>query len=233
MWGRICSDSDVFLDFMETMYSRFKVEGFAPTQTLLGYHYYRGSDNPWGEPTLALAGETWHGRQVLGLAGYVYDGILNSILSSVRSHLLIHAGVVARQGKATIISADSGGGKTTIVLGLVQRGYDFLSDELAPRPPGRSGGSFLRCLRLRPGFHNLLSLPEPPSDAPLWFDKYLLDIEQSAGSRKPVLRLPEWSSLRKRIRNILRQVSLGRSWAFLSITWTRILSRQLVKYPEF
>jgi len=128
----IYSDSQVFLEFMECMYSRFQVEAFPPTHTVLEFHFYQGSENPWGELTLSLAGETWHGRQVLELAGYVYDGILNSILLNVRSHLLIHAGVVARHGKATILTADSGGGKTTMVLGLIQRGYNFLSDELAP-----------------------------------------------------------------------------------------------------
>ena len=99
--------------------------------------------------------------------------------------------MVAKGGKATLLTADSGGGKTTIVLALVQRGYHFLSDELAPLT--REGGyidPFPRCLRLRPDFHQLLGLSEPPQHTPVWFDKYLLDIEMlkqgSLGTRSNI-----------------------------------------------
>ena len=52
-------------------------------------------------------------------------------MTRVRSHLLIHAGVVSRDGQGIILVADARHGKTTLVLELVRRGFQFLSDEMA------------------------------------------------------------------------------------------------------
>lgn len=58
--------------------------------------------------------------------------LFHEIMKRLDSHVLLHAGVVSREGRATIIYAPSGFGKTTLTLELVSRGYSFLSDEFCP-----------------------------------------------------------------------------------------------------
>ncbi len=47
----------------------------------------------------------------------------------IDDYLLIHAAVVSKEGNGIVIIAPSGFGKTTLVLELLSRGYNFLSDE--------------------------------------------------------------------------------------------------------
>lgn len=46
-------------------------------------------------------------------------------------YLIIHAAVVEKNGKAAVLPAPPGSGKSTLCAGLVQRGWRLLSDELA------------------------------------------------------------------------------------------------------
>lgn len=54
-------------------------------------------------------------------------------------YLILHAAVVERHGKAVVMPAPPGSGKSTLCAGLVSRGWRLLSDELAmlTRPDGR------------------------------------------------------------------------------------------------
>jgi len=56
--------------------------------------------------------------------------IKNLLLREIDDYLLIHAGVVQRDGKAYIFPADGGGGKSTLVTWLFSEGCEVLSDEL-------------------------------------------------------------------------------------------------------
>ena len=49
------------------------------------------------------------------------------------------AGSVACRGRGLILPAPSGGGKTTLVAGLVAAGFDYLSDEVAKNGRGSKG----------------------------------------------------------------------------------------------
>jgi hypothetical protein len=73
------------------------------------------------------------------ISSHSSDDVLNNLLWQVfrRMHeqtkefLLIHAGsVVSPHGEAVLLPAGSGFGKTTLVAGLVQAGFGFLSDEI-------------------------------------------------------------------------------------------------------
>ncbi|MDI6745921.1 MAG: HprK-related kinase A [Rhodocyclaceae bacterium] len=50
-------------------------------------------------------------------------------------HLILHAAVVERNGRALILPAPPGSGKSTLCAGLIQRGWRLLSDELAMIDP--------------------------------------------------------------------------------------------------
>lgn len=69
-----------------------------------------------------------HRRDAVGL-GYMM--LLQGTLRRIRSHLLLHAGVVERQGRAVVLAGGSGAGKSTLVLELVRRGFKLLSDDIA------------------------------------------------------------------------------------------------------
>ncbi|WP_434363017.1 HprK-related kinase A [Parasalinivibrio latis] len=53
------------------------------------------------------------------------------IAGNAHQYLIVHAAVVAKNGKAVIICAPSGSGKSTLCAYLVSRGWKLLSDELA------------------------------------------------------------------------------------------------------
>lgn len=44
----------------------------------------------------------------------------------------LHAAAVARDGAAVVLAGESGAGKTTLTLGLLDAGWTYLSDDLAP-----------------------------------------------------------------------------------------------------
>ncbi len=121
-------------------------------------------------------------RLVAGEAGegLAYEHTLYTLIGRVRSHLLIHAGTVARSGQGFILAADAANGKTTLVLELLRRGFSFLSDEMAAlsRADGRLH-AFPRSLRLRPDTLARVSRPMPPNTRQ-WLGKLLVDIDDLA-----------------------------------------------------
>lgn len=176
----IRSDSETYLDHFVQLYRRFQVNGDLPLgQRAVEFAVLTRSDNAWGRPVLILDGEVHPLPEPRLPVGYVYQSILCAILARVRSHILIHAGVVAHRGQGIILAADSFHGKTTLVLELVRRGFKFLSDETAAL--GRTDGRvhlFPRSLSLRPGSLELAGFSEAIDGAPEWLGKLLLDVEQ-------------------------------------------------------
>ena len=93
----------------------------------------------------------------------------NEVVSTT-AYTAVHAAAAAREGRAVILPAPGGHGKTTTVAALVRGGWDFLTDEVTlisredglvhpfPRPLSISPGS----LRLLPGLRDQIP-PEPAS----------------------------------------------------------------------
>jgi len=48
----------------------------------------------------------------------------------LKGYLLIHAGSIAKNGAGTVVTAQSGCGKTSLALKLIRRQYDFMGDDL-------------------------------------------------------------------------------------------------------
>jgi hypothetical protein len=91
----------------------------------------------------------------------LFDTIVSGSIAALwgLGTLAIHAGVVAIDDRAILISGRSGRGKTTLVLGLVRRGLGLLSDELAlVAPDNRTVAAYPRGLHIRPS--SLALFPE-------------------------------------------------------------------------
>jgi hypothetical protein len=161
------------------MYPRFQITKFsAPVPGPVQFTILGDSDNPWGNPVIILDEEVRVLKNLRLLEGHIYEAILYDIIARIRSHFLIHAGVITYNDQAVIIVADSKHGKTTTVLELVRRGFKFLSDEMAAL--GRLDHQvypFPRSLRIRPDTLERVGFAEAAIGAPVWLDKLILDIE--------------------------------------------------------
>lgn len=62
---------------------------------------------------------------------FVEWGINWCVISTRADFLQLHAATMAYDGKGVILAAGSGGGKSTLVAGLMARGWTYLSDEFA------------------------------------------------------------------------------------------------------
>ncbi len=215
----IKSDSDVYLNLFASMYGRFRSnEGTAITQ-LAEFIVLTNPDNEWGKPVLILDGEVWPLNQARMLQGYIYERVLNAMIVRVRSHFLIHAGaVIPPNGGGIILAADSGHGKTTLVLKLISRGYKFLSDEMAAiSRANKQVYPFPRSLRLRPDTLELVGFSHATNKAVKWLDKFLLDIEHiqphSMGQAVPIryiiiLKNPKGNATELAVGNSERELAI-------------------------
>jgi hypothetical protein len=62
----------------------------------------------------------------------IYSLVLGEIFRSLDDFIFFHAGVVARNGQALVLSGSPHSGKSTLVRELVKDGFTFYSDEFCP-----------------------------------------------------------------------------------------------------
>lgn len=88
--------------------------------------------------------------------------------------LALHAGTVARDGRAVVMAAPQEAGKTTLTTALVRRGFDYLSDEAAAIDRSSLAVSaYPKPLTLDRGSWSLFPGLEPPaSSAPFVDDQW-------------------------------------------------------------
>ncbi len=68
---------------------------------------------------------------------YLLEKLITVDLQKSRTDLyFVHSSALERHGRAIMIAADSGTGKSTTTWALLQHGFNYLSDELAPIDPG-------------------------------------------------------------------------------------------------
>lgn len=86
------------------------------------------------------------------------DRITEIIVSGLEAagRLAIHGAALIHGSSAVIISGPTGSGKTTLALGLFQRGLPLLSDEMAVIAPDGDVLPYRRSLHIRPGTTQLL-----------------------------------------------------------------------------
>jgi hypothetical protein len=189
----IQSDSHTLIELFARMYRRFRAKDPpVPTQPPIVFIILTRSDNPWGTPVLVLDGDVWLVPDPSVLEGYAcYELLVQAVAIRVRSHICIHAGVVCYAGQGIILAADSRHGKTTLVMELVRRGGQYLSDDVAALGRAdRRVHPFPRSLSIRPGTLELIGCPQIAVSAPMWLGKWLVDTEElrtgSMGEAAPI-----------------------------------------------
>jgi hypothetical protein len=113
--------------------------------------YLRDADG--GATVIDAKGRRSHWRAEDEPLVALFDAIVAGLIAALSAAgiLAIHAGVVALDGRAILIAGRSGRGKTTLVLGMLRRGLDLLSDELALiGPDQRTVLAYPRGLHIRP-----------------------------------------------------------------------------------
>ncbi|MDQ4123968.1 MAG: hypothetical protein M3134_00005, partial [Actinomycetota bacterium] len=67
-----------------------------------------------------------------GLIDALRYGMLELCERRLESFVTLHAAAVARGGELVLLAGESGAGKTTLTLALLDAGWTYLSDDLAP-----------------------------------------------------------------------------------------------------
>jgi hypothetical protein len=74
----------------------------------------------------------WKEKSVGALTHYLKQEVHSFFMSARPDLLWMHSAAIERSGKAILISGPSGVGKSTLALGLCERGWRLFSDDVAP-----------------------------------------------------------------------------------------------------
>jgi len=128
-----CND-DLFRSLVLSNYHAFEEPlDSAEIAYTVGRHASGGFRISRGEETLA---EVTSGEALQYTFTYVLEKLLTIELQKLRTDLyFVHSAALERGGRVTLIVAQSGTGKSTTSWALLQHGFRYLSDELAPIDP--------------------------------------------------------------------------------------------------
>ena len=120
------SDDRKVMETFLGIYGRFRVDDGVQAE-----YYVLAGDRPFGGPAFVADGEVHRLSSRDALPGYVHMALARSFMRRVGSHLLIHAAALSWGNMGVMLPSFSGGGKTTLSMELVKRGFSLLSDEIA------------------------------------------------------------------------------------------------------
>lgn len=83
---------------------------------------------------IATAGDSVEAEHetLWGLTDALRHRMLELCEERLRAFVTLHAAAVARDGELVLLAGESGAGKTTLTLALLDAGWTYLSDDLAP-----------------------------------------------------------------------------------------------------
>lgn len=166
----LASDSDPALEAFARIYERFEETS---SNTLRGdrsrspvvVRLWSGRNGEAG--CIEVGGAEYPLGASDEIPAQVYFFMLNFLFREVDDFFLLHGAVLERNGRALIITGPTTAGKTTLAVALAERGFAFLSDELAPLH--RASGMvhpFLRRIGIRSGegeFKTMKDIEELPN----------------------------------------------------------------------
>lgn len=103
----------------------------APMSAPARREYYIDSV-PGGAYRVTSAGETFELADANDLLFHLDKSIIIELQHARPDLFFVHAAALGWKGRVAILSAPAGTGKSTLTLVALQRGFDYLSDELAP-----------------------------------------------------------------------------------------------------
>jgi len=119
------SDDPAFIEIFSSIYQNF-IQPAQPKNNILCYILKNGMQK---SPVAVVDGIGYQLFEKELFFSHAHMIVVQHVIDAINDHLLIHAGVVAKNGRGFIISGPSAFGKTTLMLELVARGYKFYSDE--------------------------------------------------------------------------------------------------------
>lgn len=135
-----------------------------------------------GGPRIEVGGRTVRVPAADQLAHYAHLVLVNVAAAGVEDSVVLHAGAVARNGRATVLVGGSGYGKSTLTLELVRRGWQLLSDDFAMVRPDGVVDPFPRRVNLTESSLALLGLSPPPGAVTVsgfaGSPKWMIDIDE-------------------------------------------------------
>ncbi len=131
-WGRsikISSDDPEAIAWFAGVYSRF----IEINQSIVDISFFILSRPAHRRcPLLLVEGQMYDLPETACYVEHAELLLFRYLFEQLDDYIVLHAGVVTRQGRAIIIYGQSGFGKTTLTLELLRRGYGFMSDEFCP-----------------------------------------------------------------------------------------------------
>ncbi len=122
----IATDSRKIIRVFEVMYSKFLKDD--QPENSLDCYIIKGQTHK-NNSCVIINNELYPIADPDSLVFYSELLIFRVLYNYIDDYLILHAGVISRDGKGFIIMGPSSFGKTTLVMELVSRGYKFLSDE--------------------------------------------------------------------------------------------------------
>jgi len=142
---------------------------------------------PWGlrrwwrpQMLIAIEGVRQFNPVELAFGSAAFEWAFNmSLAARTNQHLVVHAGVVEKGGRAVVLPADPGAGKSTLSAALMASGWRLLSDEAVvfaqddtvlsiPRPVMLKGPSTAMIRARFPALEMTVPRPAPPdTEGPL------------------------------------------------------------------
>jgi hypothetical protein len=120
-------DDDHWLEFMARLWEPFVVHVGQPEDVVLsvvaearGWRFM--FSDKWG----VISADPW------ALANEMRNAMLQEAVSQGREVVPLHAAVAVREGSGLLLAGPPAVGKSTLVLALLERGWSYVSDDLAP-----------------------------------------------------------------------------------------------------
>lgn len=106
--------------------------------------------------TVADAHGSSEGVPRADVTSLVMDAVITALIEDVSSSIVLHAGAVALQTNAAVIVGPTGAGKSSLVAWLVDRGFQYLTDEIVLASDDTAISGFSRALVMKPGSYELV-----------------------------------------------------------------------------
>ncbi|MGD2110274.1 MAG: hypothetical protein PVI86_12910 [Phycisphaerae bacterium] len=129
----VSSEIDTVLTDFAALYEGYP-SGEGSEGRALSVGVRRVGNGAWRRERYEIVGDgeaIGHERRRAEVIPFLEWGINWCLISTRAEFLQLHAATMARDGIGVVLAAGSGGGKSTLVAGLVARGWTYLSDEFA------------------------------------------------------------------------------------------------------